>query len=348
IQKAGFNSETKKLLDEFLGSVDEVNLARKQSFEEALNAKSSFEKENLKDLEFQDSKGNAHILDQNTQEKWLKTFELKSLDEDYIPKQSDEVKNALGGKEIRLSKGSLLKLVERDRTQYISEIKQTLDEPDLILKDKEEVIFAKELNDKLFFTSVGKDYDTHLTIVSNAPKKLSTIENKVDNGAEILYQSSKFENLRYNQTFTDERLITNKIDGVNSTQNLDLNQGSLVKNIQAEKEAKIKQDLENERQRIELERRANEKVKESRAKEWAKKEALAGKAANDTSDLSLNEPIKYQKIKDTKLILDDEKEPINLSLAVVKKEDLKESFEKGGTQGRSEKQDKKIKSISLA
>ncbi|TQR28421.1 hypothetical protein DMB92_09145, partial [Campylobacter sp. MIT 99-7217] len=32
IQKAGFNSETKKLLDEFLGSVDEVNLARKQSF----------------------------------------------------------------------------------------------------------------------------------------------------------------------------------------------------------------------------------------------------------------------------------------------------------------------------
>ncbi|TQR27893.1 hypothetical protein DMB92_09160, partial [Campylobacter sp. MIT 99-7217] len=33
---------------------------------------------------------------------------------------------------------------------------------------------------------------------------------------------------------------------------------------------------------------------------------------------------------------------------MVKKEDLKESFEKGGTQGRSEKQDKKIKSISLA
>ncbi|TQR28472.1 hypothetical protein DMB92_09130, partial [Campylobacter sp. MIT 99-7217] len=201
------------------------------------------------------------------------------------------------------------------------------------------------------------DKDFFYLLVSKDDGKILLTGFKTDKMNTLLKEFKDFEKVELNadiiQTFIQQGSKQDK-QGLGYQNHIlkqnDLNpaKSSLSKNIQAEKEAKRGQYLENERQRIELERRANEKVKESRAKEWAKKEALAGKAANDTSDLSLKEPIKHTKIKDTKLILDDEKEPINLSLAVVKKEDLKESFEKGGTQGRSEKQDKKIKSISLA
>ena len=63
----------------------------------------------------------------------------------------------------------------------------------------------------MFFTSVGKEFEKEILIVSNAPKKSNTIKNKLKSG-KLLYQSPKFENLRYNQTFTDERLIINEID----------------------------------------------------------------------------------------------------------------------------------------
>lgn len=71
------------------------------------------------------------------------------------------------------------------------------------------VIFAKNINERIFFTSVGREFESGL--ISNAPKKSNTISNKIKSG-KIVYQSPKFEHLRYNQTFTDERLIINEID----------------------------------------------------------------------------------------------------------------------------------------
>lgn len=50
---------------------------------------------------------------------WKKTFNLKSVNDSFIPAFKPEVKEALKGEEIKLTKGSLIKLIERDRTDFI-------------------------------------------------------------------------------------------------------------------------------------------------------------------------------------------------------------------------------------
>lgn len=162
-------------------------------------------------LAFVDKQGNKKLLGKQAQKMWLQTFGLDSIDDIYTPKCSNEIKKALQGKDIRLTKGSLLKLAQKDRLQYILQIKQTLDNPDIITYHYENVIFAKNINERIFFTSVGREFESGLVIISNAPKKSNTIKNKIKSG-KIVYQSPKFEHLRYNQTFTDERLIINEID----------------------------------------------------------------------------------------------------------------------------------------
>lgn len=67
----------------------------------------------LKDEIFLDQKDKKHTLTKQAQEQWLKTFELENLEQSYIPKHNETIKEALGGKEIRLQKRSLLKLVSQ-------------------------------------------------------------------------------------------------------------------------------------------------------------------------------------------------------------------------------------------
>lgn len=54
---------------------------------------------------------------------WQKTFNLKSVNDSFIPAFKPEVKEALNkalkGEEIKLTNGSLIKLIERDRTDFI-------------------------------------------------------------------------------------------------------------------------------------------------------------------------------------------------------------------------------------
>ena len=128
----------------------------------------------------------------DAKEKWIETFGLKSIDDDFIPNLKPEVKKAIKDKEIRLTKGSLLKIVARGREKYIPLIKQSLEDTDMVLKDEGTFLFVKEMDDKsLVFTSVGRNFDTHITIISNAPKKINNIKNKLMNKAEIVYRSSK-------------------------------------------------------------------------------------------------------------------------------------------------------------
>ena len=128
----------------------------------------------------------------DAKEKWIKTFGLKSIDDDFIPNLKPEVKKAIKDKEIRLTKGSLLKIVARGREKYIPLIRQSLEDTDMVLKDEGTFLFVKEMDDKsLVFTSVGRNFDTHITIISNAPKKINNIKNKLMNKAEIVYRSSK-------------------------------------------------------------------------------------------------------------------------------------------------------------
>ncbi|WP_161976738.1 PBECR2 nuclease fold domain-containing protein, partial [Helicobacter trogontum] len=173
----------------------------------------------LQDISFTDKRGNEKILSKETQEQWLKTFGLENLEQSYIPKHSQEIQQALGGKEIKLTKGSLLKLVSKERERYIPQVKETLDNPDYILKDIDEmIILAKKIDDKQYFTSINLETDDFLISISNAPKKENILKNKVEKGAKIIYQSPNSESIFYTpELLQASQSLANKIDSSNSS-----------------------------------------------------------------------------------------------------------------------------------
>lgn len=90
------------------------------------------------------------------------------------------------------------------------------------------------------------------------------------------------------------------------------------------------------------------RLKEMQAKNaeiLAQKEAAAGQAINEAQSLEIGTPIKAQKISDTKIIINDNTAPFKAEFIIAKKDDIKPNFERTGTQGRSERQDKVIESI---
>lgn len=142
-------------------------------------------------LRFIGKNGKEYTINKDVRNKWMKTFNLKSIDDDYIPNIPKEAKIALKDREIKLTKGSLLKLIEKDRIKYIPHIKETLESPQAILKDKDDFIFIKNIDNQTYFTSIGKDYETHLTIISNSPKKQNNIKNKMKNAEVVYYNNAR-------------------------------------------------------------------------------------------------------------------------------------------------------------
>ncbi|EMJ2614115.1 hypothetical protein V7L55_000376 [Campylobacter coli] len=142
-------------------------------------------------LRFIGKNGKEYIIDKNARREWMKTFNLKNIDDEYIPNIPKEAKIALKDREIKLTKGSLLKLIEKDRIKYIPHIKETLESPQAILKDKDDFIFIKNIDNQTYFTSIGKDYETHLTIISNSPKKQNNIKNKMKNAEVVYYNNAR-------------------------------------------------------------------------------------------------------------------------------------------------------------
>ena len=183
---------------------------------EDLRAKEKAQKLEAKgseDIIFTDKKGKEHTLTKETQKAWLEAFNLKSLEEEFIPNLPRELKEALG-KEIKLTKGSLYKIVEKGREKYIPQMKQTLQNPDFALRDRDNMlILAKQIEDKQYFTSVNLETKDYFISVSNAPKKENILKNKVENGAEILYQSPNAKSIFYTDTLLQtDKSSANKID----------------------------------------------------------------------------------------------------------------------------------------
>ncbi|EAK0456536.1 hypothetical protein YZ63_05200 [Campylobacter upsaliensis] len=142
-----------------------------------------------------DKKGKEHTLTKETQKAWLEAFNLKSLEEAYIPNFKAEVKEAinrvLGGEEIKLTKGSFEKLLKRDREEFLPYIKDTLEKANAVIKQVDgALIFAKDYrNERLgkFFASVSRNDEGEWIITSNAPKNLNNLKNKLNEGGELLY-----------------------------------------------------------------------------------------------------------------------------------------------------------------
>ncbi|RAX56922.1 hypothetical protein CCZ01_07665, partial [Helicobacter monodelphidis] len=157
------------------------------------------------------------IIPAKIKQEWMNIFNLKNIDEPFIPHIPNEVKEYVG-KDLLLTKNSLIKLIANKREKYIKDILPTLEKPEIVIKHEDSIIFARELNDKLFFTSVGKDFDAGFIVASNAPKKRNNLINKATN-ENIIYQSPNFGVLRYDKLLQTDGLLPTRLNSDNSTPN---------------------------------------------------------------------------------------------------------------------------------
>ncbi|WP_267891476.1 PBECR2 nuclease fold domain-containing protein, partial [Helicobacter cinaedi] len=210
---AAFLKQNQRIVDTYFGYQRKANKIESEiEFLQDKITKLEAQKVDSSDIIFTDKKGKEHTLTKEVQEQWRETFNLKSLDESYIPKHSDEILQALGGKEIKLQLGSLKKLVAQGREQYIPQIKEVLDSPEAILKDSDNAfLFAKHLKDDDYFVNVSVDKGEYLVSISNGIKETSNIKNKVENGAEVVYQSPN-ANSNLQTLLQTSRYSANKID----------------------------------------------------------------------------------------------------------------------------------------
>ncbi|WP_334088861.1 PBECR2 nuclease fold domain-containing protein [Helicobacter typhlonius] len=159
---------------------------------------------------------NEQALSKEVQEQWLKTFNLKRLDEDFIPSFIPKVKKVLeaqGVNEIHLKSGSLTKLINENRLKYLDRIKPTLQEPDrIILQDENTIIFAKDFNDTKYFTSVARDDSGEWIVRSNAPKSEKGLNNKINKGGKEIYNSQANNQINAHTPYDDIADSNTKLD----------------------------------------------------------------------------------------------------------------------------------------
>lgn len=211
-------------------------------------------------LRFIGKNGKEYTINKDVRNEWMKTFNLKNIDDEYIPNMPNEVKMALKDREIKLTKGSLLKLVERDRIKYIPHIKDTLENPQLVLRDKDDFVFIKNIDNQTYFTSIGKDYETHLTIISNSPKKQNNIKNKMKNAEVVYYNNARALPTSRASSETKQVSFSNE----NSTQtkpktNLmeDIKENIEAKEVEKKNKKSVKQRLD---EKIQNDKKASEDI----------------------------------------------------------------------------------------
>ncbi|EIS7767244.1 hypothetical protein L0076_001373 [Campylobacter coli] len=211
-------------------------------------------------LRFIGKNGKEYTINKDVRNEWMKTFNLKNIDDEYIPNIPKEAKIALKDREIKLTKGSLLKLIEKDRIKYIPHIKETLESPQAILKDKDDFVFIKNIDNQTYFTSIGKDYETHLTIISNSPKKQNNIKNKMKNAEVVYYNnaralptsraSSETKQVSFsNENSTQTKPKTNLMD--------DIKENIKAKEVKKKNKKSVKQRLD---EKIQNDKKAREDI----------------------------------------------------------------------------------------
>ncbi|EIW4615421.1 DEAD/DEAH box helicase family protein [Campylobacter upsaliensis] len=176
------------------------------------------------DIIFTDKKGKEHTLTKETQKAWLEAFNLKSLEEAYIPNFKAEVKEAinrvLGGEEIKLTKGSFEKLLKEKRLKYLDRIKPTLENPhSVILQNDGALIFARDYGEEKYFTSVARNDSGEWIIRSNAPKSKNGLNNKILNGGKEIYNDQAASQINASNPYDDIANSNIKLDNESIAQN---------------------------------------------------------------------------------------------------------------------------------
>ncbi|WP_270969648.1 PBECR2 nuclease fold domain-containing protein, partial [Campylobacter upsaliensis] len=149
---------------------------------------------------------------------------LKSLEEAYIPNFKAEVKEAinrvLGGEEIKLTKGSLIKLIKEKRLKYLDRIKPTLENPhSVILQNDGALIFARDYGEEKYFTSVARNDNGEWIIRSNAPKSKNGLNNKILNGGKEIYNDQAASQINASNPYDDIANSNIKLDNESIAQN---------------------------------------------------------------------------------------------------------------------------------
>ncbi|EOW2423229.1 PBECR2 nuclease fold domain-containing protein [Campylobacter upsaliensis] len=176
------------------------------------------------DIIFTDKKGKEHTLTKETQKAWLEAFGLKSLEEAYIPNFKAELKEAinrvLGDEEIKLTKGSLIKLIKEKRLKYLDRIKPTLENPhSVILQNDGALIFARDYGEEKYFTSVARNDSGEWIIRSNAPKSKNGLNNKILNGGKEIYNDQAASQINASNPYDDIANSNIKLDNESIAQN---------------------------------------------------------------------------------------------------------------------------------
>ncbi|MDL0109138.1 PBECR2 nuclease fold domain-containing protein, partial [Campylobacter felis] len=216
-----------------------------------------------------------------TQKAWLKTFGLKSMDEAYTPKFSKEVSEALEpvlkGEEIKLTKGSFEKLLKRDREEFLPVIKETLENADAVLKDKENaLIFVKDIGKKSYFTSVAKNANNEWVISTNSLKTLNTLKNRVDDNGEVLFLSKEASNIlaeAFTKRAFSNELANDIIPQAKQTKLESTLNNDTLQSYRTHNNAKILLDRNIWEKELELKKLVEEKEKVERVAQTIKEQA---------------------------------------------------------------------------
>ncbi|WP_051404650.1 PBECR2 nuclease fold domain-containing protein, partial [Helicobacter fennelliae] len=169
------------------------------------------------DIIFDFTKGKEHTVTKEVQQQWLETFNLKNLDEAYIPNFTPEVKQALDsilqGEDIKLYAGSLVKLIKENRLKYLDRIKPTLEQPQrIILQNDGALIFARNFGEEKYFTSVARNDNGEWIIRSNAPKAENGLNNKISAGGKEIYNSQAANQINAHNPYDDIAKSNIKLD----------------------------------------------------------------------------------------------------------------------------------------
>ena len=81
-------------------------------------------------------------------ELWLKEFNLKSIYDIYIPNIPKEVRDYIGNQDMKITQGSFMKLLFKQRESMIAYIKPTIENPNLVLDDGAGILFVKQFVDE--------------------------------------------------------------------------------------------------------------------------------------------------------------------------------------------------------
>ncbi len=299
---------------------------------------------------YTDTQGHTHQIPTDIAQKWLESFGLKDLQESYTPKFSEQVAQALEpilqGEQITLSANSLVKLIQRDRAEFLPYIKETLEQSDIIIKDKENaIIFAKDIGQQSYFTSVSKNDKGEWVISTNSYKTLSQLKNRVSESGEVLYLSKEAPNILA-ETFTTKAFSNELASEIIPQAPQTPTTQSLMQQAKQEALAKQNEIAEQAKAKELAEQQTAQAIKDHNDQIQAQKDARVGKGEMDR-DIHIGDPIEVRKTStpSTSIATDDDN-IYQLDFVIVKAHTVKPNFSSDGLQPRTQKEHKTIESIA--